>query len=233
METPIDSSAPVPASSTESTANGSSESPNGAPPPVFARLYEEEERIEGRTRWTVGGAGWACFACGARFAEGTSFHTVLRALDDATPARSVPECAALFVRRDLCGRCFAAIPAHETFASWRGVIAPSQAPPKKAIHLASLLVYFEKLGDTAGNAASGAPPAVREDGDRPPASDFVRYLLGLFLVRKRVLRWHSLDGSRLTLVVRGDEARSFVVEAPKLDAAELRAAEEEFAEIFA
>ncbi|MCI0650995.1 MAG: hypothetical protein L0Z55_03850 [Planctomycetes bacterium] len=208
---------------------------------VFARLYEEDERVDGRARWSIGDARRQCWACAALLAERAEFHTALFLAGTLEPADQVGVAAELFERRDYCARCFPAVPLESRFAHWRGTIPASETPPKKIVNLTALLAYFERLAPaTAVEAgAASAPPGASEQAPIRLASGLaisralLRFLLALFLVRKKALRWRDLAGGVLELATREEPPRVFRAAVPAVGEQELEAAMAAFDELFA
>ena len=194
---------------------------------ALARLYEGEQRVEGRQRWSVSGAHRRCGGCEGTL--GSEFHTVLAAAADVDARSLHPECAEVFERQDYCDDCFERVEPGKTFAHWKSVLPPPDKPPRKIVNLASLLAYFERLTGTdtpppksedeneiaaddtsdevvasGGEGGEEAAPGSNDNSTDASTSQEtgtpqLAYMLALFLVRKRVLKWVDLVEGTLRL----------------------------------
>lgn len=127
-----------------------------------ARLYDEEQRVDGRYRWSVGSAQPVCARCGGEIPAGTDFITALVESDPSTwPGSAGADPLEVFERLDHCASCFATADPVRIFAFWRSVVPATAQPRRKTVNLASLRAYFDRLLDAGaaratGVAASGA-----------------------------------------------------------------------------
>lgn len=184
---------------------------------VFARLYEDEQKIDTRSRWSVGGAHRVCHDCSETLADGALLYSTLVASQvdpSEQPFRDVSE---LFERLDFCEACFGKLSEENSFAFWKSIADPPPRPPQKILNLAALLAYFRHLAPEPEVGDEDPDAAAPESEGRQDAPQFafptvesadaepLRYLLGLFLVRKRVLRWVGLADGVLTLTERKSE----------------------------
>jgi hypothetical protein len=135
------------------------------------------------------------------------------------------------------------------FARWKTTVPAPEGPPRRIVNIASLHATFLSLIDSLdGGEDSGVPAGIRsapkeqeepqeepqeeqfEARNRPTAlevsavADRIRlaYLLALFLVRKRALRWISHDPQSLTVKERSGAIHR--VQVPSIDAAALEEA---------
>ncbi len=212
---------------------GSGQGPDSDPVTrqVLARLYELEQRIDGPKQWSVGESRRVCSTCGLKFPDSTPFHTVLcpPRLCSSKAARlqsRYPEVSALFERLDYCERCFSAVPVEESYAHWMSVLPEPPEPPHKSLNLETLLNLFQSMVGASEEPAELAAEPQMKQGDL-----HMRYLLGLFLVRKRVLRWQGREGDRLRLSCRKTD-RSYQLQIPSATPEAIRAHVDTFAELF-
>lgn len=211
------------------------------PRPAFARLKEERERVAGGGRWSVDGSRRNCHRCGTEIHHGTHFWTVL------SPAEQEPVAgegvAAYFSRHDHCESCIDSIPEEQHFARWKTSIPAPEGPPRRIVNLASLHATFLSLIDKDESQEQDSPEENAEEAEveLPESSrgslvvssevDRVRlaYLLALFLVRKRALRWQQHVGD--SLVVSERSGQEYRVPVPQIDSDELEAAVAEFEQL--
>jgi len=162
----------------------------------------------------------------------------------------------LFVRRDYCEECFAASPPAISFAHWRSILPPPPGGVRKVVNLASLLAHFHALVETPAaeeddpasdirSSPLGAVETGRGGSEGLPAGDSgsdasrpaeararLSYLLALFLVRRRMLRWEGVEAGILRLRCRESD-RPVELAVPEMTPAELDAAISEFESLFA
>ncbi len=215
--------------------------------PAYARLKEEQERVAGGGRWSVDGSRRCCHRCGEEILRGTQFWTVLR------PAEQEPQAgegvAAYFSRQDHCESCLESLPPEQHFARWKTSIPAPEGPPRRIVNLASLHATFLSLIDSGQDSTAGDAASQDESGEQknepqtepvPGAvggllisreADRARlaYLLALFLVRKRALRWQQHEGDQL--IVSERSGHTYRVPVPRIDSSELEAAVSEFEQL--
>lgn len=188
----------------------------GSTRPSFARLHEELQRIDGPGRWTVDSCARGCNACRQELPQGVSFWTVLEDPPDGEGGEGL---AALFARNDYCDNCSEGIDLEGVYARWRTVLPEAQGPPKKIVNLASLLgtflSYTEKL---SGDQEGGSPEGEEQR---------LAFLLALFLVRKRVLKWISVEEGVVSVSEKGKE-EVIRVAPPPLNPQQMESAVAEF-----
>ena len=199
-------------------------------PRILAKLYEDEQKGEAPGRWAVGVTRRSCHQCGQELTPGSSFHSTLSAAPIPADDTRLADVSELFERHDYCQACFAEIPREEAFAHWKSLVdAPTHAP-RKTVNLSALLAYFVHLGEARRDPEDPGPPL-----DAPQmseqASARVRYLLALFLVRKRVLRWISLVGPVLIVEEVREDLRHHV-DVPALEPQSMEEALQAFEELF-
>lgn len=242
-----------------------------ARPTPVARLYEEEQRIDGRFRWSVGGAQRSCRGCKERIPPHTSFSTALVAANaEDLPGVAGPDPTEVFERCDYCRECFDQLPHERVFAHWNTCFPAPEAAPKKQVNLASLRSYFDQVAElirdpegekhdaekqaeeaahaddpsfeaheAAAEHHAGEPHAELEhephehppESDDPQTSGAFAYLLALFLVRRRLLKWRGFTDGGLTLECRQTQ-REYLVQVPHGDERALTAQVLAFEELF-
>lgn len=224
--------------SPETGDTGSSTTPRRA----FARLRDEEQRVAGGGRWSVDASRRHCHRCAEEIPRGNPFWTVLA---EADPDQAGEAVAAFFCRQDHCEGCIESLEEDPFFARWKTTVPAPEGPPRRIVNIASLHATFLSLIDSLdGGEDSGVPAGIRsapkeqeepqeeqfEARNRPTAlevsavADRIRlaYLLALFLVRKRALRWISHDPQSLTVKERSGAIHR--VQVPSIDAAALEEA---------
>ena len=110
-----------------------------------------------------------------------------------------------FQRQDFCEDCWQGPPAG-SFSYWRGRVPTAEEEPKRFVDTGELLALF-----------------VRLEGVTESRQSAFRYLLGLLLVRKRLLRplaGRQRQGRSLMVTEPGGET-TYEVSVPRLSAAEL------------
>lgn len=247
---------------------------------ALARLYEEEQRVDGRFRWTVGSAKASCSACLQEIPAETPFHTVL-VESDRSDATQIGDPLETWERRDLCDACFEGGERDGVFAFWKSVLPPTEEAPLKRVNLASLRSYFDRMLDPVGVEESaqsdpdqgdeghedptpadqdspeaslsraadvadsaGDHPADTADAEADPGREAassgveaesgvktLAYLLGLFLVRKRNLKWVNVQRGKLTLRCPQTD-REYELETPVLSEEQLHSGISAFEELF-
>ncbi len=220
---------------------------------VVAKVYGDDRRLEDR-RWAVGGSVRRCHCCEQAIDPSSEFYATLTAAQIPDDDNRLAEVSALFDRYDYCCRCYEEGKAEHAFAYWKSVMDAPQREPRKIVNLSALLVYFQHL---VALEVQEPTTAEENDGDLESEGDFesqerarerasilaalpkidgrdaelMRYLLALFLIRKRVLKW--IQAEKGTLRVR--EVKSKVehdVSEPQISEADLKDAIEAFEELF-
>lgn len=221
----------------------------------LARRHDDPQRIEGAGRWSVDATRRRCSQCGEALLDHEPFHTIL------APASPRPTGSAdaegedlhLFERRDSCEACFAASPPATAFAHWRAVLPPPPGGVRKRVNLASLLAHFHALiegtrnGDAGSDDALAGTRALSCAGDEPALAGGegatiapesageprhrLAYLLALFLVRRRMLRWEGVEEGILRLRCRESD-RTVEIPVPDLAPGEIEDAAAQFEELF-
>ncbi|MGE3166006.1 MAG: hypothetical protein AB7O52_13960 [Planctomycetota bacterium] len=225
--------------------------------PALARVYEEGLRVDSRFRWSVGGARPVCSQCHTEIAPSSSFHTVLVEAPAGATAAEPGDLLEVFERRDLCETCFQQADRSAVFAFWKSVLPAARGEVKKSVNVVSLRAYLDRLVDSLresrgldgtdrgevltldrdqsadpGDDVTPHGGGVEEGGlDTVASGTTLAYLLGLFLVRKRNLRWGEITDGVLTLFCRTTD-RAYRLHAPNLSAEDLQKGIRAFEELF-
>lgn len=215
--------------------------------PAYARLKEERERVAGGGRWSVDGSRRCCHRCGEEIVRGTQFWTVLRAAEEEPQAGE--GVAAYFSRQDHCESCLESLPPEQHYARWKTSIPAPEGPPRRIVNLASLHATFLSLIDADQDSAAGDTGSQDQSEEEVNESEReqvpgavgglqisreadqqrLAYLLALFLVRKRALRWQQHAGDHLIISERSGQ--TYRVPVPRIESSELEAAVSEFEQL--
>ncbi|HYC76609.1 MAG TPA: hypothetical protein VEI02_03175 [Planctomycetota bacterium] len=148
----------------------------------------------------------ACVVCGSKLATGAAYVARLVMRDGA------------LVREDLCEGCAAAAAASDAFSAWRGRRAAPRGPAARRLDFETLVELFPRL-----------------DGREDEASRRLKWVVGLLLLRKKLLQQLSretADGvETLTVRLRHDD-RVFTLVDPKMDEAQTAALNDDLARLF-
>ena len=221
----------------------------------MARRLEDPQRVDGGGRWSVESTRRRCCRCDQPLPDHDTFHTVLEPA--SAEQLGDEEEREVFVRRDYCEGCFVENPPETFFAHWRRILPPPAGGPRKIVNLASLLAHWHTLVETpaihdpdatldgqegivgeSGVAENSTPDA--SEGAAPPKLHLptlspprlrLAYLLALFLVRRRMLKWEGIQDNRLQLRCKESD-RPVGLPVPPLSDAELEEAVAEFEELF-
>ena len=207
-----------PADSPEPGEAAGSEGPSGASPVsegAFARLRNEEQMVAGGGRWSLDASRRSCHRCQQQIRRGTPFWTVLTEADVDQAGDGV---AAFFSRQDHCEACIESIEQVPFFARWKTSVPAAQGQPARVVNIASLHATFLSLIEMEATAVDTDQQAADPDdqfcsgkGSASSASlevsasanrTRIAYLLALFLVRKRALRWIGHEDGVLTVAER-------------------------------
>jgi len=140
--------------------------------------------------WNIRKGGEACTRCGAALENGAFYYSTLISLEEQLS------------RFDYCHACFGALPREESAVFWKARRAES-GPAKKAVNFESLRELFVRM-------VASEERQFRE----------MAYLLGLVLVRKRLLKlkdFVSREGRDYREVQQKADAPRLLVEVPLLD----------------
>ena len=113
--------------------------------------------------WKITRVKGTCTACKAEFADDQLFYSAL--IDTGEE----------FTRRDLCEACWEAN-TEQIFSYWRTRIQESGGPKRTVVDDEVLLDFFQRL-----------------EAETETSKVNFRYLLGLMLMRKKLLKFHSIE----------------------------------------
>ena len=155
--------------------------------------------------WEVSNTTLTCAACGKSFAEEEG---IFSALFDETPS---------FVRRDYCAVCWPGEHREKAFSFWQTRIPRKDAPVRRFVDDEVILDFFKKL-----------------EGQEDPSKVSFRYVLGLLLMRKRVLKFTEFRrGDSCGLLVLYDKVRDckYEVADPNLTEEQIQQVTEEIGQV--
>jgi hypothetical protein len=109
--------------------------------------------------WEIGSSSLACAGCNKPFVEE---QEIFSALYDGRPT---------FARRDYCSECWPRQDRRPVFSHWRTRLPKRDAPVRRFVDDEVVLDFFKRL-----------------EGSPEPAKIGFRYVLGLLLMRKKVLK---------------------------------------------
>ena len=110
--------------------------------------------------WEISKVGPHCEGCDRSFDEGDALFSAL--YDEQTE----------FVRRDYCPACWEKVDQGRVFSHWRTRTPTKDAPPKRFVDDDVLLSFFARL-----------------DGEEDRLKINFRFVLGLLLIRKKLLKF--------------------------------------------
>lgn len=113
--------------------------------------------------WNIGKNSKKCLSCEADFRDKDEFFSAL--YDDSDN----------FTRKDFCPNCWSECDKHSIFSFWKSKVIAGAEPPRTAIDANVILDLFLKLE--------------HETSERAKIN--LRYVLALFLMRKRLLKLKS------------------------------------------
>ncbi len=171
--------------------------------------------VAGGGRWSIDASRRSCHRCQQQIHRGTPFWTVL---SEADPDQAGDGVAAFFSRQDHCEACIERMEQEPFFARWKTTVPAEEGPPARIVNIASLHATFLSLVELDGAASDTVEPAADpddplnsgQDSDSRPSLEVsdsadrtrIAYLLALFLVRKRALRWVGHGEGFLTVAER-------------------------------
>ncbi|MER3442534.1 MAG: hypothetical protein C4296_14380 [Gemmataceae bacterium] len=145
-----------------------------------------------------------CARTGRVLAPGERYHSVLY------------ERHGTLVREDISDEAWTGPPA-QAFACWTGVVPPADRPRRWYVPADVLREAFERL------ASSTDRYGLR-----------LRYVLALWLVRRRHLKWHGtqrLDGQEMLILLDPKSQKTYTVPEPRLTEDELQTIEDELLQL--
>ena len=118
------------------------------------------------TEWEICKASLACAGCNKQFAEEQAIHS---GLYDESPS---------FCRRDFCETCWPAGAQEHLFSHWQTRLPKRDAPVRTFVDDDIVLDLFRRLA-----------------GNPDPAKRNFRFVIGLLLVRRKVLRYRGVQNT--------------------------------------
>jgi len=156
------------------------------------------------TEWDIQSRADACTGCQRPFADKEAYHTLL-SLDGTG-----------YVRRDLCGACFAGVTRDGVISYWQGEYRLPPPPPPEPIQKETAETLLRKLVESTD-----------------PSHAAARYILAVMLERKRILKHrdtiHEADGGELLVYEHARTGESFTLPDPHLRLDQLAYVQEEVA----
>jgi hypothetical protein len=156
------------------------------------------------TEWDIQSRSDLCAACQKPFADGEAYHTLL-SMD-----------ASGYHRRDLCGGCHANVPRAGVLSYWQGEYKLPPPPPPEPIQKETAETLLRKLVESTD-----------------PAHASARYILGVMLERKRILKHRDTvrdeNGTELLVYEHARSGESFTIPDPRLRLDELAQVQQEVA----
>ena len=113
--------------------------------------------------WEIGSTSLVCTGCNKPFAEE---QEIFSALYDERP---------IFARRDYCTECWPRQDRQPVFSHWQTRMPKRDAPVRRFVDDDVVMDFFQRL-----------------DGSQEPVKVSFRYVLGLLLMRKKVLKLKEL-----------------------------------------
>ena len=156
--------------------------------------------------WQINDKIESCHGCGTRFEDGSDIVSALFEQGEA------------FIRRDYCSACANAEQLGEAFSQWRAKLSVSK-PVKTFVDNEVIFDFFERL----------------QESPEPSKKDF-HYVLALMLMRKRLLKFVSIekDGDNAYMVLRSPRRdKTYRVLERRLSTPEMDALNDEVAKVFA
>ena len=163
--------------------------------------------------WNIARTQRRCSACERELEEHEAYTA---AIYEATPEQA--EAGQQFARRDHCEACWAKAEADGGyFSRWRTVVVPKEQKRKLFAAADVLLDFFTRL-----------------EHDADPQRRHFYYLLGLILMRKRILKFEDverLDDAEVLVLYYKPEDRRFRVPDPKLTEEQIEAVKDQLSQI--
>ncbi len=160
----------------------------------LARL-RDDDLASSNQRWRVGESTRQCHRCQQDLTS--SFHTALIAEESIEAA----EGERTFRRVDICEACFDLEDQPETFAHWTTHRPEGEEEPRVIVNLASLREYFDNIDAKLRELDEDSDQVNHgeELASLRRSLEELHYLLGLFLVRKRVFTWVAHEGHQIQI----------------------------------
>lgn len=155
--------------------------------------------------WEIKRGSNGCLLCNKDFSEGEEYYSAL--FDESKT----------FVRKDFCPLCWNKGKAGEEFSFWKTKVPKKDKPAQTMINIEVLLDMFIKL-----------------EGNNENHQKNLRYVLALYLIRKKVFKLKSLkrqDGEEVVVLSYPKEDREFNVLNPRLKEEEIESITAEMSQL--
>ncbi|BBO18009.1 conserved hypothetical protein [Candidatus Brocadia pituitae] len=155
--------------------------------------------------WEIKRGANGCLLCNKEFSEGEEYYS---ALFDENKA---------FARKDFCPACWHKGKEGREFSFWKTKVPKKDKPAQTMINIEVLLDLFIKL-----------------EGNNENHQKNLRYVLALYLIRKKVFKLKSLkrqDGEEVIVLSHPREDREFNVLNPRLKEEEIQSITTEMSQL--
>ena len=155
--------------------------------------------------WNITRGELKCSSCGRSFEEGEEYFSVV--YDEKTE----------FLRKDFCPACAAKIDREETFSFWQTRAPVKDKEAQKLVDDDVIMNFFMRL-----------------ETESDPLKRNFRYVLGLLLMRKRLLKFKDVErgeGGEALVLYSPREQQKYTVYIPQLTEEEIEQVTEEVGQI--
>lgn len=155
--------------------------------------------------WEIKKGSNGCLLCNQEFFEGEEYYSAL--FDENK----------MFVRKDFCPLCWNKGKEGRGFSFWKTKVPKKDKPAQAMINIEVLLDMFIKL-----------------EGNNESHQRNLRYVLALYLIRKKVFKLKSLkrqDGEEVIVLSYPREGREFDVLNPRLNEEEIQSITAEMSQL--
>ena len=147
--------------------------------------------------WKINKSSKGCVDCSKEFCEEEEYYSAL--YDEGN----------IFTRRDFCISCWSKGKGGEHFSFWKTKVPRKDKPAQRFVNIEVFLDMF-----------------VRLEGNNEPRQRNLRYVLALYLIRKKIFKlksWEKRDGEEFIKVYYPKEDREYSVLNPNLTEEEIEA----------
>ena len=147
--------------------------------------------------WNISKKSKRCLSCDRGFLENDEFFSALFDKGDA------------FIRNDFCSDCWDQCDKETVYSFWRSKVSESKEPPKTKININAIFDLFLKLENA---------------GDEDISKRNLRFVLALYLMRKRMLKLQSskvVENREIMTFKAPNEKNDFELHNPNLDAEQI------------
>ena len=155
--------------------------------------------------WEIKRSSNGCLLCNKEFSEGEEYYSAL--FDENS----------IFTRKDFCTSCWNKGKESGLFSFWKTKVPKKDKPAQAFINIEVLLDMF-----------------IRLEGNNETHQRNLRYVLALYLIRKKVFKLKSLgkqDGKEIFTLYYPKEDREFIVDNPSLKEEEIDAITSEMSQL--